>query len=171
MPWSTNMQVSLSPIALLRSTAATEESTPPLRPRITLSSPSCSLRAATVVSINDAALHVHDAPQMPIAKLRSSCMPHVLWKTSGWNCTPHSRIPASPVNAAKRTSEVEAIVEKPSGREVMVSPWLIHTCAPASMPSNSGQAASTYARLARPYSRDGAGSTEPPYSRAVSCAP
>ena len=40
-PWSTKTQVSWSPIALWISAAATLESTPPERPRITSSSPTC----------------------------------------------------------------------------------------------------------------------------------
>ena len=47
------MQVRFLPIALFSNTAATEESTPPLSPSTTLSSPSCSLSCFTVVSIND----------------------------------------------------------------------------------------------------------------------
>ena len=46
-PWSTNTQVSWSPIARWISAAATDESTPPDRPRITSSPPTCARIAAT----------------------------------------------------------------------------------------------------------------------------
>ncbi len=42
MPWSTNTQVRRSPMALCMSSAATDESTPPERPRMALFSPTCS---------------------------------------------------------------------------------------------------------------------------------
>ena len=40
-PWSTNTQVSWSPIARCTSSAATDESTPPESPQMTLPSPTC----------------------------------------------------------------------------------------------------------------------------------
>ena len=46
-PWSTNTQVSWSPMARWISAAATLESTPPDRPRITSSSPTCSRMRST----------------------------------------------------------------------------------------------------------------------------
>ena len=49
-PWSTNTQVSCSPIASWISTAATALSTPPDRPQITLPVPTCSRMSAILAS-------------------------------------------------------------------------------------------------------------------------
>ena len=48
------MQVKFLPIALFSNTAVTDESTPPERAKITLSSPNCSFNSATVDSIKEA---------------------------------------------------------------------------------------------------------------------
>ena len=56
-PWSTKTQVSCSPIALWTSSAATEESTPPERPQITLPSPTWARIFSTCSSITDAGDH------------------------------------------------------------------------------------------------------------------
>ena len=59
IPWSMKTQVSLSPMALCTSTAATDESTPPDRPRIALSvGPTCSRMRCTCSSMIDAGVHV-----------------------------------------------------------------------------------------------------------------
>ena len=49
-PLFTKMQVSWSPMALCSNAAATLESTPPLRPRITFSLPTCLRMASTASS-------------------------------------------------------------------------------------------------------------------------
>ena len=49
----TKMQVSWSPMALCSSAATTDESTPPLRPSTTFSSPTCRRTRAHVSSMND----------------------------------------------------------------------------------------------------------------------
>ncbi|KAF5031752.1 hypothetical protein DSECCO2_624490 [anaerobic digester metagenome] len=77
-PLSTNMQYRFFPIALLRRTAATVESTPPDKPNITLSFPSCDLRLLTVVSINDAGVQLPVHPQIFIAKFLSISSPFVV---------------------------------------------------------------------------------------------
>ena len=81
------MQVRLWPIALLRSTPATVESTPPLRPRITFSFPTFSQMDATVVSMKEAEVQSPLHPHIPKAKLDSILVPSVVWNTSGWNWT------------------------------------------------------------------------------------
>ena len=63
-PWSTNTQVSWSPIARWTSTAATLESTPPDRPQITLPLPTCARMRAICSSTIDAALQAMSQPQM-----------------------------------------------------------------------------------------------------------
>ncbi len=62
-------------------------------------------------------------------------------------------------------------MRKPSGSEVMVSPWLIHTVSPGSMPARSASELSTDVSMARPYSREGALSTVPPAWYAIIWAP
>jgi len=70
------MQVKFFPIALLSKTADTELSTPPDKPRTTLSSPSWFFKFSTVVSMNEAADQSFLHPQM-FKKLSSKCVPSV----------------------------------------------------------------------------------------------
>jgi hypothetical protein len=87
-PWSTNTHVSWSPIARWTSRAATDESTPPLRPQITLPSPTWARIRAICSWTIDAADHVDSHPQTsPRKVLRMSC-PNGVWTTSGWNWMP-----------------------------------------------------------------------------------
>ena len=58
MPWSTNTQVSRSPMALCMSSAATDESTPPDSPRIALASPTCSRISRMDSSMIDTGVNV-----------------------------------------------------------------------------------------------------------------
>ena len=67
-PWSTNTQVSWSPIARCTSSAATDESTPPESPQITRPSPTWARMRAIWSSITEAALHVRSQPQMSSRK-------------------------------------------------------------------------------------------------------
>ena len=73
-PWSTNTQVSWSPIARCTSSAATEESTPPERPQITVPSPTCARIRAICSSAIDAALQLRSAPQMSSRKRRQDLL-------------------------------------------------------------------------------------------------
>ena len=150
----------LLPIALFRSTATTELSTPPLRARSTLSFWSCSRSSATVRSIKASGDQLPPIPTMSI-KLASSLVPSSLWKASGWNCTPQVSSP-SMRKAAFSTSGVRAIGRKPSGSRVMVSPWLIHTVLPLVSPLRRGSSGAVSSSLAGPYSRVAPGSTIPP---------
>ena len=88
-PWSTNTQVSWSPIARWISAAATLESTPPDRPRITSSSPTCSRmrrhRLVDVVAHHPVGL---GAARCRARSARASRGPARVCVTSGWNCTP-----------------------------------------------------------------------------------
>ena len=58
---------------------------------------------------------------MPLTKLASRVVPQVVWNTSGWNCTPQISRPSTR-KAAQATLSVEAMMRKPSGSRVMVSP-------------------------------------------------
>jgi hypothetical protein len=60
-PLSTRMQTSWSPMAWWSSEAVTEESTPPLRPQMTLASPTCLRTASTVSATKVAHLPVAGA--------------------------------------------------------------------------------------------------------------
>ena len=73
-PWSTNTHVSWSPTARCTSTAATDESTPPLRPQMTFASPTWARMRAICSSTIDAADHVMSQPQTsPRKRLSTSC--------------------------------------------------------------------------------------------------
>ena len=87
-PLSTNTQCKFSPIARCKSNATTEESTPPDKPKITSSSPTCSLMRATASSIIFSAVHFVSQPQIFTTKLVNNSKPFLVWVTSGWNCTP-----------------------------------------------------------------------------------
>ena len=87
-PWSTKTHVSWSPIARCTSSAATDESTPPLSPQMTLPSPTWSRMRAICSSTIEAADHAMSQPQTsPRKRLRMSC-PYGVWTTSGWNWMP-----------------------------------------------------------------------------------
>ena len=67
-PWSTNTQVSWSPIALCSSAATTEESTPPDSPSSTLPPPTCARTRAMASSMMLPAFQLESQPQMPCRK-------------------------------------------------------------------------------------------------------
>ena len=62
-PWSTNTQVSRSPIARCTISAATDESTPPDSPQIARPSPTCSRISATCSSMIEAGRPPRSQPQ------------------------------------------------------------------------------------------------------------
>ena len=74
-PWSTNTHVSWSPTARWTSSAATDESTPPERPQMTLPSPTWARIAAICSSMIEAALHVRSQPQISSRNVVSTCCP------------------------------------------------------------------------------------------------
>ncbi len=82
------MQVSWSPIASWISTAATEESTPPDRPQITLPLPTCVRIFSTIAARKAFMFHSGWMPAMVRTKLESRVAPRGVCTTSGWNCTP-----------------------------------------------------------------------------------
>ena len=106
-------------MALFSRTADTEESTPPLRPKMTRSLPNCAFNSATVESTNDAALHSCLDPQISTTKFFNSCLPCKVWKTSGWNCTAQTGCVVD-AKAALTTSAVEPITLKSLGMAVIV---------------------------------------------------
>ena len=63
-------------MALWSSTAATVESTPPLRPRITGSFPSLRCSSSTVVSMNEAGVQLPLQPQIVLTKLARMRLPY-----------------------------------------------------------------------------------------------
>jgi hypothetical protein len=71
------------------------------------------------------------ARQMAITKFRSMSLPRGVCATSGWNCTPYMGAVApgmTPAQAANSVLSVAPMDTNPAGREVILSPWLIHTC-------------------------------------------
>src|ERR1700709_1022111 len=82
-PLSTNMQCRFLPIAWCNNTAATDESTPPDKPKTTLSSPNFSCTAAMVVSMKESGVQSCEHPQISTKKFCSNCLPSILWVTSG----------------------------------------------------------------------------------------
>ena len=87
-PLSTKTQCKFLPIALCNNNATTEESTPPDKPKITSSLPTCALIRATASSMMFSAVHLVSQPQMFTTKLVNNAKPLFVWVTSGWNCTP-----------------------------------------------------------------------------------
>ena len=87
-PWSTNTQVSCSPMARWISAAATLESTPPERPSSTCRSPTCVRMRATASATWSCITQSGRAAQMPSTKRSSIALPCAVCVTSGWNCTP-----------------------------------------------------------------------------------
>ena len=164
-PWSTNTQVSWSPIASWISTAATAESTPPERPQITL--PLADLRADLgdrLVLEGAPWSSRRRSPATSRTKLRSSvravraCAP-----PRGGTAPRRSAAPRRRSAANGAFCEV-ATTGKPGGSLVTRSPWLIQTgyfCPRCQTPSNSGQSAVT-STSARPNSRWWPPSTLPP---------
>ncbi len=151
---STKTQVSCAPIASWISTAATEESTPPERPQITLPAPTCRRMRATASPRKAAMVQSPARPAIWWVKLRSIRAPRGVWATSGWNCTPYRRRPSSAITAKGEFSEV-ATTSKPSGMAVITSPWLIQTGSlspTAPRPASSGLSRSMR-MSARPNSR------------------
>ena len=89
-------------------TAVTDESTPPLNPRITFLSPTVSRIPAIASRAKDFMLQERLQPQMSKRKFLSMAPPRGVWATSGWNCTPTSLRRGSAA-AAKRVFGVEAV--------------------------------------------------------------
>ena len=126
-PWSTNTQVSCSPIASWISTAATAESTPPDSPQITRPLPTCarilsiasSLKARMVQSPLAAGDLAHEVAQQRRAVRRV----HHLGVEHHGRRTCASR----PAIAAKGAFGETPTTWKPGGSSVTRSPWLIHT--------------------------------------------
>ena len=126
-PWSTNTQVSRSPIARWISAAATDESTPPDSPSSTSSSPTCARIAATasphvvvhVPVVAAAADVVREAREDRRALLRVRDFGMELHaRRSGATRRPSPR---------SRTRSTSRSAVKPGGSAVTLSPWLIHT--------------------------------------------
>ncbi len=82
-PLFTKIQYKFLPIALCNNTAATVESTPPERPKTTLSFPTCFFIAATVLSTKESGVHVCATPAILTKKFSKSCFPSFEWYTSG----------------------------------------------------------------------------------------
>ena len=72
-------------MALDKSPAATEESTPPDNARSTFPSPTFSRISLIVLSTKESILHVPAHPHTPLTKLWSILLPSSVCSTSGWN--------------------------------------------------------------------------------------
>ena len=87
-PWSTKTHVRSLPMALLKSAAHTEESTPPERARRTFL-PLSSLRYFSMeLSMKSSILQSAFSSAILNRKLERMFFPYSVWVTSGWNCTP-----------------------------------------------------------------------------------
>ena len=147
-PWSTNTQVKLSPIALWTSTAATDESTPPLKAQSTFLSPIISFNSFILSAINESVVQSPLTPQTLYKKFLSTLSPSWQCSTSGWNCTPYNFFSVFSI-AATGQSLVCAIDLNPSGSLSIKSVWLIHTIF-VDIPSNIAD--SLYVISVFPYS-------------------
>ena len=127
-PWSTNTQVSRSPIARCTSAAATAESTPPESPQIACrgrrsGSRICSICSSTMLTI----VQVGRQPAMSCRKCSSTCWPCSVCSTSGCHCTPASR--RSSVLEGRDRGDVggRRARRSPPGAAATESPWDIQT--------------------------------------------
>ena len=168
-PLSTKIQVRRSPMALCKRAAATEESTPPLRPRITRPSPTCSWISRQVRSMKDSIVQLDLQPQIRCTKLARISPPRGVWTTSGWNCRPKMLRLVSPMTAWGEFSVLPS-GRNPVGSLVILSPWLFHTSSVAGSLWKSAHLASPLS-LPGPYSRSVERSTLPPRPWAMSCMP
>ena len=152
-------------MARAHSAATTDESTPPERPKITRSFPTCSRIAATESSMIESMVQVASRPQMLNRKLLSSWLPYSLWRTSGWNCVANSLRSAHSMEATGHTS-VAAVMTKPLGTRFTASRWLIDTvCSAGVLPY---RALSPWRTItAGPYSPFSVWPTEPPSVTAI----
>mmetsp|Transcript_14946 Transcript_14946/g.37622 ORF Transcript_14946/g.37622 Transcript_14946/m.37622 type:complete len:212 (-) Transcript_14946:390-1025(-) len=185
-PVSTMKGRNLSLQALNTSAAATLESTPPLTAPMTyFLVPSLLKIESTCTCAKSCMFQLPSQPQRSTTKLRMSLPPQGVCVTSGWNCTPHIFRASFPAAAYSQLS-VCAMVLKPAGTRVTLSPWLIHTCTVASMSLNrglppphgffAGDAPAAKPSLltkscALPNSRFTPGSTCPPSVWQISCKP
>ena len=146
--------------ALLRSTEATDESTPPetaqrIRPS------GVRLSSLMVSSRKPSMLHFFSAWQTPLTKLERISAPCSVCTTSGWNWTPNWEPSAERIAAYGELSLV-AIAESPRGSLVAESPWLIqHVMLPPSIPLKM-LVWSVILTFDFPYSRLGTRLTSPP---------
>jgi hypothetical protein len=82
------MQVSCSPMASWMSTAVTALSTPPDKPQMTCSKPTCFLMRRMASSLKDAMDQLAWQPQMSMTNFRRRRAPSGVWITSRWNWVP-----------------------------------------------------------------------------------
>ena len=168
-PWSTNTQVSRSPIARCTRAAATAESTPPESPQMARRSPIwvriASICSSTMLTI----VQVGRQPAISSRKWLSTCWPCSVCITSGCHCTPARRRSRSS-KAATGVSAVEASTANPAGAATTESPWLIQTrcCRGTSARSVPPSRTSTGVR---PYSERPVRRTSPPRLSAIAWKP
>ena len=152
-PWSTNTQVSRSPIARWTSAAATAESTPPDSPQIARPSPTCSRIAATVSSMIEAIVQPGAMPATSCRKRRSTSWP--CGECADLGVVLHAGEPALPVlerrdrRPLRRRGDREALGRpaRPSRRGSSTPD------AGVGRPACSAPASSVTVSSVRPYSR------------------
>ena len=169
-PLLTKIQYKFFPIALCNKTAATVESTPPESPKTTLSFPTFSLIAATVLSTKESGVHVCPTLAMFTKKFANNCFPSFVWYTSGWNWMANVSSP-SILYAAFSTSFVLANKRPLVGNSLIVSEWLIQTWLPTEIFWKKISSSFTNDKFALPYSLVLDGATLPPEKCAKYCAP
>ena len=115
-PWSTKTHVSWSPTARCTSSAATDESTPPLRPQITLPVPTWARMRAICSSTIDAADHAHVAAADVAQERLEDVLPERACgrPRDGTGCRRSRRSADS--NAATGDAVDDASAVKPGGR-------------------------------------------------------
>ena len=134
-PWSTNTQVSRSPMARCTRAAATAESTPPDSPQIARPPPTCSLIRSVCSSTMFSIVHVGRHPAASRNR-RRILVPYSVCITSGWNCTPY-RPRSGSSTAAAGVAAVCAVTVNPGGAAVEVSPCDIQTLSSGPSPARS----------------------------------
>ena len=132
-------------------------------------SPTWARMRSTCSSITLPVVHVGRHPATAYRKCSSTRWPCSLCSTSGWNCTPASRRPASSKAATGASPEL-ATTSKPGGAEVTESPWDIHTESWSGSPANSDPLPVTVSAV-RPYSLRPVRVTSPPRAAAMAWKP
>ena len=171
-PLSTKMQVRRSPIARWISSAATAESTPPLRPQTTLPSPTCRRMRAVASSMNDAIVQSPVQPQTSNANAAGSRRPRSVCATSGWNSRPYSAGAVSSI-AATGALALVATTRNPGGARLDIVAMARPDAEVAghSVEADAHWSSLTVHQRHARTPRCAAGATRPPSVSVISCMP
>ena len=170
-PWSTNTQVSWSPMARCTSAAATAESTPPDSPQIARPSPTCA-RIALDLLVDDVGRSSRSArgrrcrtgsARAPSGRARCAAPRGGTARRPAGGRRPRTRRPGAPVEVA--------VTVKPGGAAATASPWLIHTDCSHRQRRRAARPRVVTVSGVPPYSRSPVRATVPPSAAAIAWKP